>query len=110
MRTVVVIGHEGMGHGDAVLGQKILGTFLRKATSLHQLSAVVFFNAGVKLLVRGGALLPELQQLHEAGVDLVACGTCVDYFDLRSEIAVGQIGGMDDILRELDRAEKTITL
>jgi hypothetical protein len=110
MRTVVVLGHEFMGHGDADLGRKILATFLRKSPAFNKLSAVVLFNAGVKLACAGSPVLVELQQLHDAGVDIKPCGTCIDFLGLREQVAVGQVSNMDEIIDELSKAAKVITL
>ena len=64
----------------------------------------------MKLLAEGSPVLPPLAGLAEAGVDLVACGTCVDHFELRGRIKVGRVSGMDEILGLLAKAPKVITL
>lgn len=111
MKTAVVINGNGMGHGDAELGRKILGTFFTKAVGAFEaLEAIVFYNAGVRCLVEGSPYLPALSTLDEHGVDLIACGTCVDALEVRERIRVGEVGSMDRILRELERAAKVITL
>ena len=108
MRTVVVLNQDQMGHGDRALGQRILGTFLRKSIALRDLDAIVMFNSGVRLLAKDSPVLAELTLLHERGVDLVPCGTCVEHFQV--ELATGRVSDMDTILRELDAAAKVITL
>ena len=108
MRTVVVLNQDQMGNGDRELGRKILGTFLRKSSTLKGLDAIVFFNSGVKLLTKDSPVLTELALLSENGVDLVPCGTCVQHFGL--ELAVGRVSDMDTILSELSAADKVITL
>jgi hypothetical protein len=108
MRTILVLSRDQMGHGDAALGQKILGTFLRKAIALGNLTAIVLFNSGVRLVASDSPVLTELTQLHEEGVDLRPCGTCLDFYQLQP--AVGHVSNMDEIIAELARAEKVITL
>lgn len=108
MKTVVVLNNYHMGHGDSGLGHKILATFLRKSPALSGLTAIVFYNSGVRLVTPGSPVLTELHQLHEAGVDLRPCGTCLTHFGL--EVAIGQPSNMDEIIRELNQAEKVITL
>lgn len=111
MKTVVVLNREGMGEGDPALGQKILLAFLNKAShALPGLEAVVLYNGGVKLVCEGSAHLPALTLLEEQGVDVIACGTCVDHFGLRERVRAGQVGDMDQILGELAAAAKVITL
>lgn len=108
MDTIVVCNQDQMGNGDRALGQKILGTFLKKAIALPGFTAIAFYNAGVKLVAADSPVLAELRLLEERGVDLVPCGTCLTHFGITP--AVGKVADMDAILRELGRAAKVITL
>ena len=108
MRTVLVLGSDQLGSGDRALGQRLLGTFLRKSIALEGLDAIAFFNHGVRLLTASSPVLAELTLLEENGVDLLPCGTCVDALGL--ELAVGTVSDMDTILLELSKAEKVVTL
>ncbi len=110
MDTVLALGHDGMGHGDEELGRRVLGTFLRKSPAIRKLRAVVLFNSGVKLAVEGSPVLAELRQLHDNGVDICPCGTCLEHFGLTHKVAVGAVSNMDAIIDEMNRAEKVITL
>lgn len=111
MKTAIVINQDSMGSGDPQLGKKILGTFLTKAGgAFRDLEAVVFYNSGVRCLAEGSAYLPQLSTLDEQGVDLIACGTCVDAFELRDRLRIGEIGSMDRILTELEQVAKVITI
>ena len=56
MDTIVICNKDQMGHGDRELGQKVLGTFLKKSIALKDFTAIVFFNSGVRL---GGDGSPE---------------------------------------------------
>ena len=106
--TVVVLNKDQLGHGDSGLGVQSLGTFLRKSRSLQGLEAIVFFNGGVRLVAPDSPVLSELSNLESEGVDLLPCGTCVEAFGV--EVAVGQISNMDDIVAELGKAQKVVTL
>ncbi len=108
MHTVVVLDQDQMGHGDRVLGQKILGTFLRKAIALRDFEAIVFFNSGVRLVSKESPVLAELRELEGRGVDIVPCGTCLQHFGITP--AVGRVSDMDSIVAELGSAAKVITL
>ena len=108
MDTIVVCNQDQMGHGDRGLGQKILGTFLKKSIALPDFSAIVFFNSGVRLVAPDSPVLTELRMLEERGVDMVPCGTCLQHFAVTP--AVGKVSDMDTIVRELGRAAKVITL
>ena len=108
MHTVIVLNHDQMGQGDLELGQKILGTFLGKVPSIREVSVIALYNSGVKLLAKGSPVLSELTMLEENGIDLLPCGTCVNHYGV--ELATGEISTMDQIVQELDKAEKVITL
>lgn len=108
MDTIVFCNQDQMGHGDRALGQKVLGTFLRKAIALPGFTAIAFVNSGVRLVAADSPVLTELRLLEERGVDLLPCGTCLEHFQITP--AVGTKSDMDTILRELGRATKVITL
>ncbi len=108
MRTVILLNHDGLGHGDAALGRRLLATFLRKSIVFRSLRAIVLVNAGVKLVAADSPVLAELGALHERGVELLPCGTCLEAFGVQP--AVGPVSNMDEIIRVLDGAEKVITL
>lgn len=108
MRTVIVLNRDQMGSGDAELGQRILGSFFRKLPSMQGVSAIALYNSGVRLLGAGSPVLAELTMLEENGVDLRACGTCVEHYGV--ELQAGEVSSMDEIISEMSRAEKVITL
>ncbi len=108
MDTVLVLNQDQMGHGDRALGQRILGTFLKKSIALPGHVTIVLFNSGVKLVAEGSPVLIELRALEERGVDLVPCGTCLQHYGIVP--AVGKVADMDAIVRELGKAGKVITL
>ena len=110
MRTVVVLNRDQMGHGDAELGLKILGTCLRKLVGFTGLEAVLLNNAGVRLARKASPVAVELNFLHDHGVELLPCGTCVDHYGLRGELIVDCVSNMDEILLALHSADKVITL
>src|SRR5512138_3524348 len=88
--AVVVVNAETMGRGDDRLGATVMGNFLRTlATTEPKPDAVVFYNGAVKLLARGSQSLEALRALDDAGVDLLACVTCLEFFGLTKEIQVG---------------------
>jgi sulfur relay (sulfurtransferase) complex TusBCD TusD component (DsrE family) len=110
MRTVIVLNRDQMGHGDADLGVKILGTCLRKLGRFEGLKAIVLYNAGVKLATKVSPVATELNILSHDGVDLLACGTCVEHYGIEDDLIVDHISTMDEILRTMQAADKVITL
>ncbi|MCH2100931.1 MAG: DsrE family protein [Planctomycetes bacterium] len=108
MKTVLVLNQDQMGHGDRELGQRVLCTFLQKAIAIEGLEAVLFYNAGVRLVASDSPVISELRELENRGVDLTPCGTCVQAYEV--EVQVGQISDMETIVREIGAAQKVVTL
>ncbi len=109
--TVVVVNGESMGRGDDGLGAKLLGSFLRTATAVEpKPDAIVFYNAGVRLLGPGSAHLDGLRALDEAGVDLLACVTCLEFYGLLGRLEVGRVSNMREIVQRTMEAGKVWTL
>jgi selenium metabolism protein YedF len=108
---LVVVSAETMGRGDDALGAKLLGNFLRTlaASDTHP-ETVVFYNAAVKLLAPGSAALDALQLLDDAGVELLACVTCLEHFGLTDRIAIGHVSNMREIVQRMAAAAKVVTV
>jgi selenium metabolism protein YedF len=111
LSTTIVINSEVLGKGSDELGGKLMGSLLRKlCANKNKPDVVVFYNSGVKLLARGSSVLDALDALAEAGVDLVACGTCVAFYEIGQRIAAGRVGDMQEIVSTLMNSEKVITV
>ncbi len=72
-------------------------------------SAIVLYNSGVKLVTSESGALEALRQLQERGVEILACGTCLDFYQLKAALRVGQISNMHEIMRTMVEAEKIIS-
>jgi len=111
MSIVFVVNGESMGGGDAGLGAKLLGNFFRTLATLDpKPDAILFYNAGVKALGVGTPHLEALQALDNAGVDLLACVTCLEFFKLTEQMAVGRVSNMRDLCTQMLTASKVVTI
>jgi selenium metabolism protein YedF len=109
MKSTVVVNSSTLGAGSEELGERLIGSFLRKLWAEKvKPDVVVFYNSGVKLLAEGSSVLDALHALQGAGVDLVACGTCVDYFKLNGKVVVGRVSDMQEIVSLLMNSERVI--
>jgi selenium metabolism protein YedF len=99
---VVQITAGTMGSGDDELGALLLRSFLKTQTELERKpDAILFYNDGVKLCCEGSYLLEDLQALAEAGVEIIACGTCLNFFGLADRLRVGRVTDMLEIAGRL---------
>ncbi len=110
-RTVIVINSATLGRGDEEVGHTLIGTFLRKIlASLEVPDVIIFYNSGVKLVIKGSYFGEILQSLEEKGVELLACGTCVFKACNDKALVAGRITNMEEIADILLQSEKVITL
>jgi sulfur relay (sulfurtransferase) complex TusBCD TusD component (DsrE family) len=56
----------------------------------------------------GAEVLGTLQALSEKGVEILSCGTCLDFYGLKEKLKVGKISNMYDITQSLLEADRLI--
>lgn len=109
---VLLVSSETMGRGDKPeLGSLLMRAFFHTLGEVEPLPAtIVFLNSGVKLTVDDSPVLEDLRALEGRGIELLACGTCLDYFDLKARAAVGVVSNMYTIAETLLGAAKVVNL
>ena len=111
MKTLLVFQRNGMGDAPENLQQTLAVKFLSLAAQAEEKPAqIVFYTEGVKLVCEGSLVLQWLKILEDAGVGLVACSTCLQYYGLMDKVSVGKVGGMPDILAMMQAADKVISV
>lgn len=92
---VVVVSSDKMGEGDPQLGAILMKGFLNALIEQPVLPThLLFYNSGVKLTTVDSGVIGSLQALEESGVEIMVCGTCVDFYGIKSQMAVGRISNM----------------
>lgn len=111
MKKAFIINNEFFGQGDNDLGQKLMGAFLRKLWAKDKKpESIILYNSGVKLIAEGSPVLDAMDGLFHAGVDILACGTCVDYYQLNDKVRVGRISNMEEISEIMMTVDSVITV
>lgn len=109
--TVILLNNDGMGSADEALRHKLIRVYL---TMLQENGfypgAICFYAGGVKLVIEGSPVLDLLKAFEARGVRLIICTTCLQYYGLSDMVAVGIVGGMNDIVLAQWMATKVITL
>jgi selenium metabolism protein YedF len=108
---VIVIQSEHMGRGDEKLGKILMKSFIYtvKETKPYPKS-ILFFNSGVKLTVEDSEVLDDLKALENEGVEIISCGTCLDYFNLKDKLGVGSISNMYTIYEKMRNSTNVVTI
>ena len=110
MKVFLITG-DTMGRGNDELGAALMANFLRKLWAAPaKPAALVFYNGGVRLLCAAAPAVEALVGLAAAGVDIVACGTCVGFFAVQDRLVVGRVSDMQEIAALLTSAESVVTV
>ena len=105
---VVVISSKTMGSNEE-LGVVLMKSFIFALTKQDQLpKEMIFYNEGIFLTTNEGDILNDLKYLESQGVDIVSCGTCLDFFNRKELLQVGAVTNMYDIVERMEKAEKVI--
>ena len=108
---ILVISSDTMGRGDAELGHILIRAFLHTLGEVEPLPhTILFFNAGVKLACEGSVVLDDLRALENDGVEMLVCGTCLGYYEIKDKLVVGQVSNMYDIAEAMLTAGKVVNL
>ena len=109
--TILLIASDSFGRGSEELGQLLMRSFLHTLGEVSPLpDRIICLNSGVKLVVEGSLALDDLRVLEEKGIGILACGTCLGYYEIKDKIVVGRISNMYDIASALLGAGKIIEL
>ena len=109
--VVVAVGSAEMGNGDPRLGRILMKSFLYSLTQLEELpQTVLFFNGGVRMTTEGSESLEDLKALESQGVEILSCGTCLDFYGLKDKLLVGGITNMYVIAQTMAGAGNVVKI
>lgn len=110
-KIMIMLSSEQIGKGDQDLGKSLMINFIKTLKEMgNDLWRIVMVNHGVKFSIDTSAVLEELTQLEQSGVDILVCGTCLIHLDLMSKKKIGQTTNMLDIVTSMQLADKVINL
>lgn len=107
---VIYISSETMGRGDDELGLILMRAYLDTLTNFaKEISHIILVNGGVKLATEGHEASEQLIDLANLGVEVLSCGTCLNYFHLKEKLQAGSVSNMVAIFEVLKEAGKLIS-
>lgn len=107
----VFVGRETVGEGDPELGGSLMKMFFYTLSQSDDLpEAVLFMNGGVKLPTLNDQVAGHLCELAGKDVDVLVCGTCLNFYGIADKLQVGTVSNMYDIVERMKRAGKVVSL
>ena len=102
---IVAVDSDVMGKGSDELGATLMKGFIYAVSQLEKLpKAMLFYNGGAKLTVEGAVSVEDLKNMEAQGVEILTCGTCLNFYGLTDKLAVGSVTNMYTIVEKLSSA------
>lgn len=109
--TAILIKSNLFGDGDPELGNVLMKSFIYALSEMQgKVKHIIFMNAGVFLTTEGSPVLELLEAIEEQGVEILSCGTCIDFYKLKDKLKVGQLTNMYTAAELMLNASKSLTL
>ena len=106
---VILITSDQFGVGEARLGEILMKAFLNTLWDYDPKPAkILFINSSVRLSIEGSEVLETLRLLEKKGVQILSCGTCLEYYNLTDKLGVGLVSNMYSTVDALVTAGKVI--
>ena len=107
--TVVFLAKDRLGDGDPEFSNKLIDMFLQTLLQAgHRPRAILMANTGVKLMAPDSPTKQVLDDFRDAGVEVLVCGLCVEFYGLKEKIPLEQITNMFAVCEFLMVADKVI--
>ncbi|RKQ61706.1 tRNA 2-thiouridine synthesizing protein A [Thermovibrio guaymasensis] len=98
---------------DKELGKILIKGFIKTFLNAQPIpKRIILINTAVKLACRGAdpEILEALKELSNKGVEIICCGTCLDYFKLLEDLEVGVASNAYDVVQALVNSDSVIRL
>lgn len=106
---IVVISSGRMGEGNDELGEVLMKGFIYALTQQDELpETILFYNGGAPFTCEGSPALEDLKQLEAQGVEILTCGTCLNYYGLSEKLKIGDVTNMYVITEKMMQADSII--
>ncbi|MBW2276973.1 MAG: sulfurtransferase-like selenium metabolism protein YedF [Deltaproteobacteria bacterium] len=108
-KVAVFVAADSIGRGDDELGQALMKAFLATIKDVvPRPTSLLFMNSGVKLVAAGSGALQAIRDLEGLGVEVLACGTCLDFFGLEEKLGAGRVSNMFEIASRMVEADRLV--
>lgn len=107
--VVVAISSKAMGTGNDELGTALMKGFIYALSQQEELpTTIVLYNGGAELSCEGSVSLEDLKEMQEQGVEILTCGTCLNFYGLSDRLAVGEVTNMYSIVEKMTQADLVV--
>lgn len=110
-KFTLLVSTDKLGLGDDELGTILMKSYIFALSEADVIpDDLLFINGGVKLTTEGSSVLDSLKKLSERGANILVCGVCLDFYNIKDKLTVGEISNMYTIVQLMNNADNTIKL
>jgi len=110
-KFTLLISTDKLGLGDDNLGEILMKSYIYALSEADLIpNDILFINGGVKLTVEESPVLDSLKKLISRGANILVCGVCLDFYNIKDKLSVGEISNMYTIVQLMNSADNTIKL
>ncbi len=108
---VVLITGTQLGTGDEGFGERLMISFINTlGEAASRPARLIFVNSGVRLTAEGSEVMETLKRLEQEGVQILSCGTCLEFYHLADKLGVGIVTNSYEVVDSLLSAGKVIKI
>ena len=68
-------------------------------------STILFYNSGAYITCEDSASIEDLKSLEAQGVEILTCGTCLNFYGITDKLQVGEVTNMYVIAEKMTQAD-----
>lgn len=108
---VIVITTKLFGQGSEEFGEILMNSYIYALTEVEPMpKTLIFVNSGVFLTTENSEAENSLQLLANAGVEIITCGACLNFYGLEDKLIIGSVSNMYQIAEKMNKATNTIKI
>lgn len=98
--------------GDGELGERLMVGFLSTLKDIDKnIKKIICVNESVLMNVdESHKAFNALKELENSGIEIISCGTCLEFFGKSKELKIGRIGNAFEILNQIFDKDKVVSL
>ncbi|MCB2290644.1 sulfurtransferase-like selenium metabolism protein YedF [Clostridium sp. CS001] len=110
-KFTLVVSTDKLGSGDDKLGDMLMKSYIFALSEADIVpDDLLFINGGINLTIETSPVLDSLEKLVERGSNILVCGACLDFYNVKDKLSIGEITNMYTIVELMNNADKTIKI
>lgn len=106
---LLMLKSSGIGDGEPDLGAKLMSSFLNVILESGKLPAkIICMGTGIFLTTEGSPVKEILDTFINNGVEIMSCGTCLEYYGRTDKLIIGKPTNMKDAVNLMMNTPKVM--